>query len=287
MIKVIRDERDPAMNFSLFLIDLQLDFIEAEQDAAYQPALPVAGSLADVHRIAGFIRQATSRLEAVGATFDSHPAYGIERPGFWRYADGKLVPAHTNISVEDIDTGRVALVNPEHALALDTVRQMAAQGDYQLRVWPRHAVEGSIGAAMHPAVMDALSDWEVEHHAGVFKVFKGRNPFTEHFGAVRAAVQLDEHTRTNEALLDWLKAALARGAMFVAGEAGSHCVPSTMRDVILELAPELVRNIVLLTDGMSPVPGFEDMQRDFLRWSAERGARLMTVAQATALVHAG
>ena len=77
-----------------------------------------------------------------------------------------------------------------------------------------------------------------------------------------------------------LLAALDRaGRLLIAGEAGSHCVKATTEDLADLLPGGAPERLVLLTDCMSPVSGFERQHDDFLRRMAERGARLATSAE--------
>jgi nicotinamidase/pyrazinamidase len=108
-------------------------------------------------------------------------------------------------------------------------------------------------------------------------VFKGTNPWTEHYSAIEAEVPdpTDPGTVLNTALLLSLGQA---DQLLIAGEASSHCVRSTTEHIVQHL-PRLVpgwhaRRIVLLTDGMSPVGGFEAQHQAFLEAMRTAGAQL-------------
>ena len=63
----------------------------------------------------------------------------------------------------------------------------------------------------------------------------------------------------------------------VAGEAGSHCLANTVRDIANNFGDDrLVSKIVLLQDATSPVTGFESFQDDFLREMTARGMQQST-----------
>jgi nicotinamidase-related amidase len=64
----------------------------------------------------------------------------------------------------------------------------------------------------------------------------------------------------------------------VAGEALSHCVAHTVRDIANNFGEENVRKLVLLTDCCNSVGGFEQLGHDF---SAEMCARGMQTARST------
>ena len=88
------------------------------------------------------------------------------------------------------------------------------------------------------------------------KVTKGENPWTEHYSAIQAEVPdaADAHTQLNTALLADLDRA---DLLLIAGEASSHCVRATTEHIVANLPGGRPERIVLLTDCMSPVGGFE------------------------------
>jgi nicotinamidase-related amidase len=105
-------------------------------------------------------------------------------------------------------------------------------------------------------------------------VVKGANPLTEHYSAVQAEVPdaADPHTLVNKALVRSLEEA---EQVAVAGEAASHCVANTVRDLAVQSGDKaLVARLVLLEDATSPVPGFEKQYEDFRSELAGRGMRI-------------
>jgi nicotinamidase-related amidase len=107
----------------------------------------------------------------------------------------------------------------------------------------------------------------------VNKIVKGTNPWTEHYSAIRAEVpdQSDKATGTNEALLALLKQS---DIVLIAGEAGSHCVKATTEHIAQYFASE-VNKLVLLTDCMSAVAGFDTQYRVFIDDMQARGVKVM------------
>ena len=128
--------------------------------------------------------------------------------------------------------------------------------------------------------MAACRDWQSAQHRAVHHVFKGMNPWTEHYSAIRAEVPdpQDPETGLNTALLAQLRRS---STLVIAGEASSHCVRSTTEHIVQHL-PRLVPDwqasrIVLLTDGMSPVAGFEAQHQAFLNGMRKAGAQLASM----------
>ena len=155
---------------------------------------------------------------------------------------------------------------------------LEAGGRYPHVVWPEHCLIGTEGHAVHPKLMEALREWE-ERFALVDFVTKGSNPWTEHFSAVQAEVPdpEDPGTQVNTALVRTLEDA---DVVLLAGEASSHCLANTVRDIAAHFAdPRWVKKLVLLEDATSPVPGFESYATDFVRDMTALGMSIDTTAR--------
>jgi nicotinamidase/pyrazinamidase len=90
----------------------------------------------------------------------------------------------------------------------------------------------------------------------------------------------DPGTQLNRALLARLQPA---ERLLIAGQASSHCVRATAEHLAQHLGGDLGR-VVLLSDGMSPVAGFESAADDFLSAMRRRGLQVMPCAEALALL---
>jgi nicotinamidase/pyrazinamidase len=121
-----------------------------------------------------------------------------------------------------------------------------------------HCLIGRPGHCVQRDVYEATKIWEsaVEYQRCVYYVYKGFNNLTEMYSAIRAEVPIenDPSTQTNEELLQYLWQA---SKVIICGQARSHCVNYTVRDIVLdwqsrvdvsEHRKELSR-IVLLDDG--------------------------------------
>ena len=272
----------------LLIIDPQNDFCDlpaapgASQDAT--PALPVTGADADMQRTAALIDAAADRLDAITITLDSHHRLDIAHPGFWRRGDGGAVGPFTPITAAQVRAGDFA---PRDAAALPRalayLDQLEARGRYTLMVWPVHCEIGTWGHNVHGAVRAAYNRWEEARQATVQKVVKGSNPWTEHYSAVQAEVPAEDDPATdlNTALLADLDRA---DLILIAGEASSHCVKATTEHIVQHLPGGRPERLVLLTDCMSPVSGFEPQAEAFLATMRAKGVRLMTSAEAATML---
>ena len=277
----------------LLIIDPQNDFcdvpatwrpVDPLTGAAIGPALPVAGAHADMQRTAAFIRAAGSHLDEITVTLDSHHHVDIAHPTFWQQADGGAVSPFTTITAAQVRAGEFQPRDPA-ALprTLAYLDALEARGRYTLMVWPVHCEIGTWGHGVHAEVRAACNQWEAARLRGVRKVTKGENPWTEHYSAIQAEVPDadDPHTELNTALLAELDRA---DTLFVAGEASSHCVRATTEHIVANLPGGRPERVVLLTDCMSPVGGFEAQHAAFLADMRARGVRLMTSGEALLLV---
>jgi nicotinamidase/pyrazinamidase len=150
-------------------------------------------------------------------------------------------------------------------------------------VWPVHCEIGTWGHSVHAAVRAAYNEWEEANAAVVHKVFKGSNPWTEHFSAIQAEVPDadDADTQLNAGFLERLATA---DLVLFAGEAGSHCVRATVEHVVDNWPAGELGRLVLLTDCMSAVSGFAAQYAGFLKDMRQRGVRLSSAAEVLPLL---
>jgi nicotinamidase-related amidase len=259
---------------NLLIIDPQNDFLDI--DGA---ALPVPGAHADMQRLAAWLFANGEQVQSITVTLDSHASVGVERTTFWLDAAGAAVAPLTLISAADVQTGKFT---PRHsamrAEVLAYLQALEAPGQRQLVVWPVHCVLGTWGHNIHSKLSEAIAAWEMQTGKVAHKVLKGQHPLTEQYSAFRAEVPRADDPRTalNQSLLQVLAA--QTGPLLVAGEALSHCVAASVHDLMDHLPQSRLNQAVLLTDCMSPVPGFEAMGQQFLEAARARDLRACTLA---------
>lgn len=253
------------------IIDPQEDFCSPNG------TLFVPGADRDMARLAAMVRRLGTQIEALHVTLDSHHTLDIAHPVWWRDAAGSHPPPFTIITDKDIESGRWTTTNPAaQERSSHYVRQLAANGRYPLCIWPYHCLIGSAGGAVVPNLQEALASWESAALAPVDYVTKGSNIWTEHYSALRSDVPdpTDPSTLPNEKLIQALREA---DLVFIAGEAGSHCVANTVRDIVQAFGDDTpLQKLVLLTDATSPVTGFESLQEQYMSDMAARGLRTAT-----------
>ena len=269
----------------LLMIDPQNDFCDLPEaycpvDPAtgrrLAPALPVTGAHADMQRLAAFVDRAGAAITDMTVTLDSHHRVDIAHPTFWQAEGCGAVGPFTQITAAQVRAGQYLPRDPA-ALprTLAYLDELEARGRYTLMVWPVHCEIGTWGHNVHADLRAAYAAWEDKQFGVVEAVLKGTNPWTEHYSAVQAEVPVDEDpgTALNQALVDRLDRA---DLIVIAGEASSHCVRATTEHVAANLRSGRAGKLVLLTDCMSAVGGFEAQRDAFLSDLRHRGAQLVT-----------
>ena len=260
----------------LISIDCQNDFCIPLGPGGERGALVVAGADADMARLGKFISKNKARLEQIHCTLDSHQWVHIAHPAFWRNSKGESPSPFTLITVETVEDGTWSPVNPAWSkIALDYVKTLKKNGRYVLCIWPPHCLIGTWGQSIVPSVAEAIYEWEKDTYSKVSFVTKGSNLFTEHYSAVMADVPCDDDatTKLNTTLIDSLKEA---DEILITGEALSHCVANSIRDVAAQFGADQVKKFTLLEDTSSNVGGFEKLGQDFVREMIKNGMKTTT-----------
>lgn len=254
------------MKNALVIIDDQFDFCNPNG------SLYVPGAEKDCQRLSLFIKKNSKALDSIHVTMDAHLPYHIAHPLFWFDTNGCHPDFYTIISSNDIKSGKyVPTDSSQKDYALSYVLELEKKGKYQLCIWPPHCLLGSSGQAIESSVFDALTFWQ-EDSVGktVDFIMKATSPFTEQYSAIEAEVPLkdDASTHTNMKFINELKAA---DCIIFSGEALSHCVANTIRDVLKYIPSS---KITILTDCTSSVAGFEESGKKFIEEFKKSGGRL-------------
>ena len=257
----------------LVVIDPQKDFCDPKG------SLFVPGADEDMSRLAAMVRRLSSKLADIHVTLDSHRKVDIAHPIFWKDGQGHHPNPFTVISVEDVENGRWTTTIPGmYKRALDYVKTLRENKRYALCVWPEHCLIGSEGYAIVPELFQAFQEWE-SRFAIVDFVTKGSNIYTEHYSAVVADVP-DPDDPTTQINTEFIKVLNEADTIVIAGEALSHCVANTVRDIANNFKDaSFVKKLVLLTDASSPVPGFEQLGVEFIKDMTAQGMQLSTTTE--------
>lgn len=257
-------------NKALLIIDPQNSFIDTPNNPG---SLAVAGAYQDMLRLAKRISDNPHDYDAIFITLDTHSIHDIAHPDWWRDANGQPPNPFTLISASDVESGTWhAAKEEEQAWSLSYVQELEVANKYKLCVWPPHCIEGTAGWTVSAELQSALDAWETKTGKTVSYIKKGENPNTEHYSGFKAEVVIAgaPETAFNNELATQI---LFYNTVEVAGEALSHCVASSVDD-LLERKKQVGANtkVVLLADCMSSVTGFEANGQTFLERAANAGA---------------
>jgi nicotinamidase-related amidase len=242
---------------AFFIIDPQVDFHEGGN-------LAVAGAKEDSRKIADLIRQNMDRIERIVVSLDTHHAMHIHHQYFWEGKDKKHPPAFTPIAKDDILNGTWT---PRQAdmkqWALKYVEELKQGGKFEMSIWPDHCLFGHKGHCVHPPLMEVLNDWAVAKSRTINWYFKGQNNRAEMYSALRAEVEVPDD-KTTSLDLDLIRTLAKHKKVVCCGEAKSHCVNWSTRDLLSGWDSQRAGDIILLEDCASAVPGFEDAANKFV-----------------------
>lgn len=253
----------------LLIIDPQWDFCNPDG------ALYVPGAEDDMNRLAEFIKRNINNFSDINVTLDSHHLMDVAHPCFWINSEGEHPKPFINIEVEDIETGIwMPTVAGLRDKMLEYTKALRDGSRYGLTIWPPHCLIGSKGQTVVDNILEACNKWCSSRRGLITFVTKGSHFLTEHYSAVRAEVP-DPQVPSTQIDTRFIGKLQEADNIYVAGEAGSHCLANTVIDIANEFNDDsAISKIVLLEDATSPVPGCESLQEDFIKEMVQRGMRI-------------
>lgn len=260
---------------ALLIIDPQYDFYDIPSHLHYvetnnnisqsiAPSLPVPGSWQDALRLQAFIENNIKTLDSITVTLDSHHLYDIAHPCYWIDSKGQHPQPFTQITHHDIIHKHWQPVDHnKYQHVIDYTKTLEDNGLYQLIIWPPHCLMGHIGHTIVTPILSALTHWEQQQHQCYQAIFKGENPDTEHYGGCEAEYPLadDPNTQLDQRLLHLVS---THDQVIISGQALSHCVANTVKQMLQHLSPSQINKLILLVDTSSSVAGFEQQGQAFL-----------------------
>lgn len=288
-----------AIRAALVLVDVQNTFCTPGFEL-FVAGRSGTGALDDSRRLCSFVYRNLARITQIVPTLDTHDALQIFHSIFLVGPGGEHPGPFTLVSAEDVRSGRWR-ASPAAAdgLGLDPgylqehllhyAETLEAGGKYSLTVWPHHAMLGGIGHALVSAVEQAVFFHTVARASRPDFQLKGNDALTEHYSMLGPEVSEDAGGeplgRRNRPLIERL---LRFDAVIVAGQAKSHCVAWTIRDLLDDPTVRergLAEKVYLLEDCTSPVvvPGAvdytEEAEAAFARF-AQAGAHIVSSTEA-------
>lgn len=264
----VRPSGADELKIRLLLIDVQKDFCFPE-GTLYVAGQSGTGAIDDSRRIAEMIYRNAGVITDITATMDTHFTYQIFFPEFWLERDGMPLTAHRVITGDEIAAGDVKpnpamarwLCNGNYSWLVKQVghycRELERAGKYQLYLWPPHCLLGSDGHALAGIIQEARLFHAFLRRSQSWVEVKGGNPLTENYSVLQPEV-LTRHDGAPLAQRNtqFLQTLLSADAVIIAGQAASHCVKSSIDDLLDEIVasdPALARKVYIVTDCMSAV----------------------------------
>jgi len=233
---------------ALVLVDYQHDFVDPTG------SLYVPGSQDDVARLLTWFYTNAHRISSVYASLDTHLPFQIFYSSWWKDPKtGEHPQPFTVITVDDVTSMRwVPVIQPDWSIKYVHLLQQQAKKD--LMIWPYHTMEGSLGHMLVAPISEAIAWHSAARQTQPTYVVKGRTIRTEYYGIFGAEVPDpdDPSSGLNETLLD---AVMKHDKVYIAGEAKSHCVLETERQLVGRFGnqADLLKRLYFLRDCTSSV----------------------------------
>lgn len=259
---------------ALVLVDYQHDFVDPTG------TLYVPGAQEDIARFLGWFYASAHKITTIYASLDTHLPFQIFFSAWWRNpSTGEHPQPFTPISVSDIENGRWEPVI-EPTWSAYYVRKLAEQARKDLMIWPHHTMQGTLGHMLVAPISEAIAWHSAARDTQPVYITKGLTTRTEFYGIFGAEVP-DPDDPASELSRPLLDAVMQHNRVYIAGEAKSHCVLETERQLIGYIGdqPELLRRLHFLTDCTSsvqhPAIDFDALAEQELVRMQRQGVHLM------------
>lgn len=272
-----REQLDPAdtdkKKTLLLAIDIQRDFME---DIG---TLPVSGSRKDVERLTKWIYANLQNLTQIMCSLDTHSIVQIFHPAYWQDKKGNYPAPFSIITARDVIENKWIATNGKKQRSVDYLQQLELNGQKQLCIWPYHCLKGTKGAQLESEFTKMLYFHSAARAIQPIFVIKGQNPYSEMYGIIKA--EYDPTHYINKKVLETIE---QFDAIYIAGEASSHCVLASVEQILehFEGNLEMTSRITLLEDCMSPIAGFEASTKQ--RFEELREKYKINIQPSTAIV---
>jgi nicotinamidase-related amidase len=238
------------LRIAAFGIDAQIGFCTPGA------SLFVPGAVEDTARAIEWLYRNLDRITQVAFSLDTHRVFQIFHPAWWIDDQGKHPAPLTSISLADVREGKWKPV-AHPAECIEYVKRLEAAGKYVLTVWPYHTLLGGVSHALVPALMEAAMFHAFVRSAQTHFETKGTHAMTENYSVLAPEVTELGGKSVGTFNAAFFKMLMEFDRVYVFGQAKSHCVLSTLRDMQEHIAgtdPRLMDKIYILEDATSPVP---------------------------------
>jgi nicotinamidase-related amidase len=262
------------------LVDYQHDFVDPSG------TLYVPGSQADVARFLTWFYRNAHRISTVYASLDTHIPFQIFYSSWWvNPRTGEHPQPFTVITGQDVENHAWApLLEPEWSTYY--VHELRQKARKDLMIWPYHTMQGTLGHMLAAPISEAIAWYSAARQAQPIYIEKGLTTRTEFYGIFGAEVP-DPQSPASSLNVPLLDAVMQHDKVYIAGEAKSHCVLETERQIVEHYAnqPDMLRKLYFLKDCTSsvqhPVIDFDALAEEELAKMRERGVNVVMSTDAT------
>jgi nicotinamidase-related amidase len=256
------------------LVDYQHDFVDPSG------TLYVPGSQADVARFLSWFYANVPGITTIYASLDTHIPFQIFYGSWWINPQTHEHPQpFTVITGQDVDNGTwVPLLEPTWSMYYVHELQQKARKD--LMIWPYHTMQGTLGHMLVAPISEAIAWHSAARQTQPVYVEKGLTPRTEFYGIFGAELP-DPQSPASSLNIPLLDSVMQHDTVFIAGEAKSHCVLETERQIVEHYAnhPDMLRKLYFLKDCTSsvqhPVIDFDALAEAELARMQDRGVTIV------------
>ena len=266
---------------AVVLVDYQHDFVDPSG------TLYVPGSPADVARFLTWFYTNAHKVTTIYASLDTHIPFQIFYSSWWvDPRTGEHPQPFTVITGQDVDNRAwVPLLEPEWSLHY--VHELQEKARKDLMIWPYHTMQGTLGHMLVSPISEAIAWHSAARLTQPVYIEKGLTPRTEFYGIFGAEVP-DPRSPASSLNVPLIDALMRHDHVYIAGEAKSHCVLETERQIVERYAnqPEMLRKLYFLKDCTSsvqhPLIDFDTLAEEELARMGELGVNVVVSTDAVA-----
>ncbi|RMF79283.1 MAG: hypothetical protein D6737_11945 [Chloroflexi bacterium] len=258
------------------LVDAQVDFIHPTG------TLAVPDAIFDLRRTIEWVLQHIGDITTIAASLDSHIPIQIFYPTWWVDSDGNHPQAYTVITHEDVQSGKwQPIFEPEWSV--EYVQRLQQHAKKTLMIWPYHTMIGSTGHNLMPAVYETIVYHSAARRAHPMMITKGLIAKSEFYSLLEPEIKVPDEP-DGSLNLDVIRLIEHHDAVYIAGQAKSHCVLETVTSIMnyFNDQPEQISKLHILTDCTSSVAhpeiDFDALADETFADFAKRGLKLITSA---------
>ncbi|WP_297208010.1 nicotinamidase [uncultured Brachyspira sp.] len=289
--KYIGDERNPinqkeifelASNYSkeikvkhtnngiaLIIVDAQRDFIDTKKGV-----LPIKGAVKDIERITRFIFEKLEYISAIYTTFDTHEYNFIFHPFLWRKRNGDEIEPFTEITLDKIIKNEIVPLNKKEQI--EYLEKLDSLGKQNIIIWPYHCIYATDGWLLDKQLNNMLLFYERAKENRINKIMKGKEQFSDMYGAVAPEVITNE---TRFCDMAWVYGLKNYNEIYICGESKDFGVYETVRQLCEMYSNDknTIKKINVMMNCCSAIFDNDEANKKFEKLSSKYGIKLIEI----------